>query len=622
MRKTQAFGINDAVPPNLIKVWEIMRDLGPTCTHSPEFIERILSDFPSLNEDDILESLLLMSNNSACLEDRVSRAINHTYHAIKTHDWSNLLSDSNTKEANTTWKVHNFLEVCNKKYKIDWSKVIAALDRPNLDFKDPQALITLFKSFQRFKKVPGFRFPSQVFFGRWKNPISQIEFLSNVIRAGQPEQVFFTELPKRSISFELYPRLNSSSQEPKTSALQFFASIDILEILIELSESDSWNEIRGLFDLPLEENPDHLLLSLLEARPRLGIELLNELYTTLILRYLANHTNSQHIFEAVWKSQPQILISAFSEIHTTHAYEVGITTILDILQAIPNALPVVLNSDDYSFTIALAFEAAKRGHVNLEEWLSERVKTAKNEFITALLKHLRNNIFDRLKVAELGQAPEILEKSQLPLDLLLKLLRLLIDSSTENISQKNRITSADLYKDLLIHFPDVEAKAPPAGVEVTANSMIEKVFEGSLSIPDLITTLGAYKSSENEKEKEVAVCTISNLLDESRFFSTYKPKMLMMMAQIYSALIKNDIIEGKTRDLAFFIILDSVKQKESRKLFEFGVNSLLMFKERLYEWPTKAVQLFYVENLRNYSFGLLEQIQSVNNFFLVHFSLL
>ena len=88
----------------------------------------------------------------------------------------------------------------------------------------------------------------------------------------------------------------------------------------------------------------------------------------------------------------------------------------------------------------------------------------------------------------------------------------------------------------------------------------------------------------------------------------------MMMAQIYSGLIKNDIIEGKTRDLAFFIILDSVKQKDSRKLFEFGVNALIMFKERLYEWPAKAIQLFYIENLRNYSFDLLEQIQSVNNF--------
>ena len=182
-----------------------MNDLGPMCTHSAEYVERLLVDFPALKEDDILETLLLMSNNTNSLEDRDSRAINYTYHAIKTHDWSTLLSDNNTKEGAATWKINSFLEVCNKKYKIDWSNIISALDRPNLHFKDNQAFSFLFKSFQRFKKVPGFRFPTSIILGRWRNLSSQVEFVKNLIRSNEPETVFFTDVPKRTVSSKNYP---------------------------------------------------------------------------------------------------------------------------------------------------------------------------------------------------------------------------------------------------------------------------------------------------------------------------------------------------------------------------------------------------------------------------------
>jgi hypothetical protein len=37
---------------------------------------------------------------------------------------------------------------------------------------------------------------------------------------------------------------------------------------------------------------------------------------------------------------------------------------------------------------------------------------------------------------------------------------------------------------------------------------------------------------------------ITNLLDEARFFPSYKPKMLIMMAQIYGAIINNNLIDG------------------------------------------------------------------------------
>jgi len=587
-----------------------MEDLGPLCTHSAESVERLLSDFPKLTEDDILEALLLMSNNVNSLEDKDSRAINHTYQAIKTNNWTALLGDNNTKEGNITWKFNNFLEICNKKYKIDWAGVIAALDRPSLFFKDHQSLIILFKSFQRFKKVPNFRFPSSILLGKWKNSNSQVEFLINMIRAGQPDTVFFTELHKKTLSPEYYPNLKHATLNPP---LQFFASLEILENLIELSECDRYKEIRELFDLPLEKCPDLLIIGLIEINPKFGIELLNDLLTNLFLYYLSHYMDSTKVFEIIWKIKPNLLLSAFSGIFNKNGNQIDINIFLNILRATQDSFPKALNYEDNFFALNLGIAASKEGFLVLDEWILNKIKSNGDKFITSILKYLATSIFEPCKtVNNNGQYLEILEKSQVSIDLLSKIFQILTDTQQDIMSHRNKVLISELYKDLCYYFPEIEAKIPLTGTDLIANSLIEKVFEGSSSITELIDLLAKYKDSQDEKEKEIAMCIISSLVDESRFFSTYKHKMLMIMAQIYGALIKNDIIEGKTRDLVFLIVQDTVKQKESKKIFEFGVNALLIFRERLWEWPQKAIQLFTIDNLKNFSFELLEQIQSVS----------
>ena len=599
------------ISPNAIKVCELMKDLGPTCTQSPEVIERLLSDFPTLDENDILDTLLLMSNNSTCFEDRDSRALNYTYGAIKTHDWSTLLSDNNTKEGNTVWKVNNFLEVCNKRYKIDWSNIISMLDRPNLYIKDPQALIFLFKAFQRFKKIPNFQFPTTILFEKWNNYSSQIDFLIKLIQAGQPDVVSFAELPKRNVSPSLYPSSKLANLNPP--ALLFFACIDILELLIEFSESDYVNEIRSLFDLPLEKNPDLLMSGLLEVKPQCGIELMNELYSCLLTQYVSNYKNSAQILEKVYKTKPRVLIAALAELSQKDESLLTPDTALNIIQEVKGELSTFLDCDEYKFAVNLAVAAANQDQLNLEEWLLNKIKSVGNYFVTAILKYFTSHIFKPCRNAKEGEYTTILEKSHLSLDLIVNVLRILSEQNTETVlSHQNKGKILNLNKELNTYFPGVESEVAPTGADLVANSLIEKIFDGSSSPQELLDLIIKYKESEDEKERDIATYTISNLLDESRFFSTYKNKMLLVMAQLYGTLIKQDVVEGKTRDLAFLIILDMVRQKESRKLFEFGVNALLVFRERLYEWPTKAAQLFYVDNLKNFSLELLEQIYFVS----------
>ena len=306
------------------------------------------------------------------------------------------------------------------------------------------------------------------------------------------------------------------------------------------------------------------------------------------------------------------MLSAFSEIYHRNKSQIDINVFLNILQATQDSLTVALNSEDYLFAMNLGVFAAKRGFINLEEWLSNRIKAVGDKFVTGILKYFTISVFEPCRALNNGQYLEILEKSQVSIESLGKIFQMLTDLNQETLSHSNKVQIAVLSKDLSNCFPEIEAKIPPTGPDVLANSFIEKVFDGSSSIPEFIDLLLKYKDSQDEKEKEIAMCIISTLLDESRFFSTYKYQMLMIMAQIYGALIKNDIIEGKTRDLTYMIVLDTVKQKESKKIFEFGVTALFVLREKLWEWPLKAIQLFEIDNLRNFSFELLEQVQFVS----------
>jgi hypothetical protein len=64
--------------------------------------------------------------------------------------------------------------------------------------------------------------------------------------------------------------------------------------------------------------------------------------------------------------------------------------------------------------------------------------------------------------------------------------------------------------------------------------------------------------------------------------------------------------------VAFKVIVELMRQRDDKKLIDFGVRALEGCKGRLYEWPTKAAQLFSIDNLRERYLDLLEEIRYVN----------
>jgi len=598
--------------PQNLKPCDVLKDLGPICTQSTQTLSQVLSDFPEMDEEAILETLLMMHNTQIDVIDDEIKSANFAFQAVKSKIWTNMNEEISDKKANITWNVDNFIKVCSDNYpNIKWAQVIKHLDRPNLQIQDTQTLIALFKCFQKFKKFATFNFPASVLFERWKNPASQAGFLIKLIQAGQPDAVLFNECQKRLVSLDLYPNLKISSLNPPM--LQFFSCLDFLEILIELSESDFYIDIRILFDLPVARCPDLLILGLVQIKPKTGMPLLDELLSHLLPLYLSNHASSMEILEAIWRINPQVMISAFSELYKRDNSSLNLSRVLDISQEIKDSLLPIVNCRDYSFSVSLGILAAKRDFLHLDQWIAKRIRSIGNPFITAIFKYLDEHIFDPCRNTHSSQYETVLERSQLSLESLVIIFQTLMNPSLEaKTSPRNKLLLTERYKELAQYFPNIISDSPWTEIESTANSLFELTFEEKLSIPELIETMLKYKKSNNEKEKNILLCMMTNLLDEARFFSNYKHKILMIMAQIYGAVINNNLVEGQARDVTFKIIVESMKHREDTKQLEFGVCALMIFKGRLHEWPTKAVQLFSIESLREYYFELLEEIRYVN----------
>jgi CCR4-NOT transcription complex subunit 1 len=67
-------------------------------------------------------------------------------------------------------------------------------------------------------------------------------------------------------------------------------------------------------------------------------------------------------------------------------------------------------------------------------------------------------------------------------------------------------------------------------VESEANKWFKNLYNGKISVPDLVEKMKDFRVSENQRNKDVYACMILNLFDELKFFHAYPQKELIMTA--------------------------------------------------------------------------------------------
>ena len=261
--------------------------------------------------------------------------------------------------------------------------------------------------------------------------------------------------------------------------------------------------------------------------------------------------------------------------------------------------------------------------MHFEHWITDRIKTIGNNFISAILKYLEENIIIQCsKFLEnvqgypqhfLSNFENFLEKSQLTLESLAIIFDNLLVVAFDKLSTKNKKKAQELYKEACKYYPTLETASENAKLEVdsAANKYFQKLYDETMTVEEVVDLLAKFKNSPNPTEKEIFACMIHYLFDEFRFHDDYPMKQLKITGKLYGLIINNRIIDGSPLlDLAINCVKISLERFPGKR-FEFGKIALDNFKMRVVEYSNYFQSLFLVDQIREKAPELLLEIKMV-----------
>ncbi len=279
-------------------------------------------------------------------------------------------------------------------------------------------------------------------------------------------------------------------------------------------------------------------------------------------------------------------------------------------------MAIILESKHYTFTIDLASLASRREYLNLEKWLQDRIRSEGESFIAACLDFLNEKVIKASSARQDGSTI-----APLSLDVTSIFLRIL-HSNGGNLSPENAELKEKIFVACSQLYPRTEgasvaeenlqdgASFPPE-IEEEANSFYEKIYKGELTIAQVVELLQRLKMSANPRELETFKCMIHNLFDEYKFFARYPDRELLITSILFGVLIQNQIVTSMALGVALRYVLEALRQPVGSKLFQFGIQALAQFQNRLAEWPQYCSLILQIDHLHQTHPEVIHWIQSI-----------
>lgn len=373
--------------------------------------------------------------------------------------WGNEKNDKNSNDLAhpTTWSIENFVQAVKElSPNISWRDVLSELDNPDFLIKDRHGFNLLFAGIRHFFDGPFQPFPIELFYRKWKNSDGQYSLIMQILK--NPETFSFADHPFHSVSVDIL----KASPESDNKEVTTWRSLDLIEILLHLSDRGLYTQVQELFKFPIQHCPDVLVLGLLQIQPPLTV-LRQELLTNLMPIFLGNHPNSAIILHHAWHyvniSIRPIIMHAMAEWYLRGDNDqTRLSRILDVAQDL-KALSLLLNAQSFPFVIDLACLASRRGYLKLDKWLSDKSREHGEPFVSACVKFLQRRC---PQITGAAIKEENIPKSvQLPQETLATML-VVLQACARNVSQELSEAIVTMVNNcsLLLNSP----RQPPPGV--------------------------------------------------------------------------------------------------------------------------------------------------------------
>lgn len=226
----------------------------------------------------------------------------------------------------------------------------------------------------------------------WTNTTGQLSFLKLALAA--PPDVFnFATAPRRQSPIDAIPSKSvpplGPPPPPAAPPNSPWYSLALIETLLKLAETEHHTALRAIFDAPIKQCPELLLLGLTQVKPSWNNVLRSELINVLMSMFLGNHPNSSLVLHKLYHTAPSVVIRGMVEMYFKDPS--SLSRILDISQDL-KALNTILVARPFSFVIDLAALASHREYLYLDKWLQDRINEHGAPFASACIAYIRDKL--------------------------------------------------------------------------------------------------------------------------------------------------------------------------------------------------------------------------------------
>jgi len=624
-----------------------LRDCGPKAMASTDIFEAFLNLFAEVTENDAARMVGIVlqppptplpSTNPTLIFEAVLRNIsNHHdppsasnpvaqegFSCTKSSNSTSSQSQSLLSQANAAnckeWKPDILIPVLQRR-NLDWHLVWTSLDYPEFIIPNRNAVYTLFEminnSFSLSQNGQATATSTKItllVIQKWKCKESQFSLLKNAL--GIPR--IFNHSPNRQ------EPLDSSFNHNDENTV--WLSLDLLETMLRLGESDLYQQVRHVFKTPLNACPGRLLNGLIAVKSNGALK--QELMETLMPDFLVKNKDkdfSALVMKNIWKTNPTshgTIIIWMRKVY--HKKQKWLHRIMEIVQEIGESCLSKLvaleksasrSTDDFMCIMDFATLAAKQQMLTLEPWVQRQLQEHGERFVLAAFKFLTESL------------------TRIIADTIATFLKCIMPK-IEQYESRTRQEAQRVIQCVCIKFPELsqynsgksqggESKEQSKKNEISSfnkkqdytkyvNSCFEKLYAGETSLHDFVKNIQKLKKSADAADMKMAEGMLFSLLDESRFHEKYPDKELNITANLYGLLIKDEIIEGYPLGLALRCVLAGLKKESDNcKLCSFGIIALQHFKHRAGKWPMYFEHVLQIPYLNNKHPDLIAEIKTV-----------
>lgn len=488
-----------------------------------------------------------------------------------------------------------------------WSKVVQEFDRKGLSI-DAEQFLALFNALLPVAQQDS-RFDIQMLWGgRWQHPATQLSFVLAFLTFTSAE-LDATTIPGLRQAYNPLDYSDASEQIVQyieDARKDTVISIDAISALFELvdhaDEPPTSEALTGVTTVIEEKKAFFLCATTGIPKPWSNNQ--QGVMTKLLINFLTKQSlEYSYVLHSLWAQDRSWVAGKLVEIHADDPLKLSL--ILDIAQEQEwfDDLSTLMNA----LGIDLMALAHRRGSFDIEQWAEDKLSRSAGEFTHAISRFLIIKAQDEMRTVRRDQpGPKTVSLATKTVYALLDVLEQQSTGSPDELVILERqciqafprlINYGEGFDDI-IDANGAESNSLPEDSDAEMQDMYKQMYNDRMNFRDVIRLLQACKTSQEPGKQDLFACMVHGLFDEFVCFSEYPDGPLRMTARLFGGIVKCGLLSGLALRVALGMVLEAIRNYPSdASMYKFGVEALVVFHDRLSEWPLYCQLLAEVDSL-------------------------